>query len=78
MAGNGLLHRVSEAPHLVRRHGYEWRSGPRSDQGGFWVILWSKDPKRLWWELRDEFDRQTLLFATPIRPSPAQSAFKYR
>jgi hypothetical protein len=21
-------------------------------------LLWSKDPPRLWWELRDEFERQ--------------------
>lgn len=37
---------------------YEWRSGPKLKQGGFWVLLWSKDPQRLWWELRDEFERQ--------------------
>jgi hypothetical protein len=37
---------------------YEWRSGPRLQQGGFCVLLWSKDPQRLWWELRDEFERQ--------------------
>ena len=37
---------------------YEWRTGRRPEQGGFWVLLWSKDPQRLWWELRDEFERQ--------------------
>ena len=37
---------------------YEWRSGPKPAQTGFWVLLWSKDPRRLWWELRDEFERQ--------------------
>jgi hypothetical protein len=37
---------------------YEWRSGPKLEQGGFWVLLWSKDPRRLWWELRDELERQ--------------------
>jgi hypothetical protein len=37
---------------------YEWRSGPKAVQSGFWVLLWSKDPQRLWWELRDEFERQ--------------------
>ncbi len=37
---------------------YEWRTGPTSAQSGFWVLLWSKDPQRLWWELRDEFERQ--------------------
>ena len=37
---------------------YEWRSGPKSKQTGFWVLLWSKDPRQLWWELRDEFERQ--------------------
>jgi hypothetical protein len=38
---------------------YEWRSGPRPNQTGFWVLVWSKDPRQLWWELRDEFERQT-------------------
>ncbi len=38
---------------------YEWRSGPKPGQGGFWVLVWSKDVRRLWWELRDEFERQT-------------------
>ena len=37
---------------------YEWRSGPGLQQGGFWVLLWSRDPRRLWWELRDEFERR--------------------
>jgi hypothetical protein len=37
---------------------HEWRSGPKPEQGGFWVLLWSKDPQRLWWELREEFERQ--------------------
>lgn len=49
---------------------HEWRSGPKLDQGGFWVLLWSKDPQRLWWELRDEFDRQIAQQSTlvPLRP----------
>jgi hypothetical protein len=38
---------------------YEWRSGSRPQQAGFWVLLWSKAPQQLWWELRDEFERQT-------------------
>lgn len=38
---------------------YEWRTGPRGDQGGFWALVWSKNPSRLWWELRDELERQT-------------------
>jgi hypothetical protein len=38
---------------------YEWRAGPKPKQTGFWVLLWSKDPRQLWWELRDEFERQT-------------------
>jgi hypothetical protein len=37
---------------------YEWRSGPKPQQTGFWVLLWSKDPRQLWWELLDEFERQ--------------------
>ena len=39
---------------------HEWRTGSKPEQGGFWVLLWSKEPKRLWWELRDEFERQCL------------------
>jgi hypothetical protein len=37
---------------------YEWRSGANPAQAGFWVLLWSKVPRRLWWELRDELERQ--------------------
>ena len=37
---------------------HEWRSGPRPEQGGFWVLLWSKDPQRMWWELREEIERK--------------------
>ncbi len=37
---------------------YEWRTGSRPEQGGFWVLLWSKDPQYLWWELLDQFERQ--------------------
>jgi hypothetical protein len=47
---------------------HEWRNGPRTDQGGFWVLLWSKDPRQLWWELREEFDRQV-----GERPAPENS-----
>jgi hypothetical protein len=49
----------------------EWRTGPRSNKGGFWVLLWSKDPQRLWWQLRDEIDRQTVQYAMPSNPPPA-------
>jgi hypothetical protein len=49
---------------------HEWRTGARPEQGGFWVLLWSKEPKRLWWELRDEFERQTSArVQAPTRPS---------
>jgi hypothetical protein len=47
---------------------YEWRTGPAQDRGGFWVLVWSKDPRRLWWELRDEFDRQTTSRPFPKPP----------
>ncbi len=36
----------------------EWRAGPKATQAGFWVLLWSKDPRQLWWQLRDEIERQ--------------------
>jgi hypothetical protein len=44
---------------------YEWRTGPKGDQGGFWVLLWSQDAQRLWWELRDEFERQLADCSSP-------------
>jgi hypothetical protein len=37
---------------------HEWRTGERLDKGGFYVLLWSKSPQRLWWELLDHLDRQ--------------------
>ena len=53
---------------------YEWRAGKKAGQGGFWVLLWSKDPQRLWWELADEFERQTRQFSLifPISKTQAQ------
>jgi len=53
---------------------YEWRSGPKPEQGGFWVLLWSKDPQRLWWELRDEFERQCLVSERPIPVAAARKS----
>lgn len=49
---------------------YEWRSGPKPGQGGFWVLLWSKEPQRLWWELREQIERKTT-FVPPPQESPA-------
>jgi hypothetical protein len=49
---------------------YEWRSGPKPQQTGFWVLLWSKDPRQLWWELLDEFERQ----AQEMEPKRAASS----
>jgi len=49
---------------------YEWRTGAKPEQGGFWVLLWSRDPQRLWWELRDEFERQA---SVPLQtPAPSR------
>ena len=39
---------------------HEWRSGPKPEQGGFWVLVWSKNPQQLWWELRENLERKTL------------------
>jgi hypothetical protein len=44
---------------------YEWRSGPRPEEGGFWVLLWSRNPQQLWWELRDDFERKALKLPPP-------------
>jgi len=55
---------------------YEWRSGPKPGQGGFWVLVWSKDSRRLWWELRDALDREWAQLSAPLEGlmSPAQPA----
>ena len=54
---------------------YELRSGPKPNQAGFWVLLWSKDPRQLWWELRDEFERQAQE-VQPKRGSGAKAAVR--
>jgi len=46
---------------------YEWRTGAKPEQGGFYVLLWSKEPQRLWWELQDELER--LSAVVPSIPS---------
>ena len=48
---------------------YEWRSGTKPAQAGFWVLLWSKFPRRLWWALRDELECQ----GKEVRPKGAAS-----
>ncbi len=45
---------------------HEWRTGERLDKGGFYVLLWSKSPQRLWWELLDIIEKQ-LVEATRVR-----------
>jgi hypothetical protein len=54
---------------------YELRSGPKPNQAGFWVLLWSKDPRQLWWELRDEFERQAQA-EQPKRASSPKAAVR--
>jgi hypothetical protein len=55
---------------------YEWRSTGKSNQAGFWVLLWSKDPRQLWWELRDEFERQAHQQASAPRVKPPAARAK--
>ena len=61
---------------------HEWRSGARPEQGGFWVLLWSKDPRRLWWELREELERECAAPQSALRDTPvadlAQPAVRRR
>ena len=47
---------------------HEWRSSPKPQNAGFCVLLWSKNPQQLWWELREEFERQC---DTPLLPQPS-------
>jgi hypothetical protein len=60
---------------------YEWRTGTRPEQGGFYVLLWSKEPQRLWWELQDELERLSVIVpatpsATPtVNPSTVPGLF---
>jgi len=58
--------------HLVWFNGmdHEWRTGPRPDQGGFWVLVWSRDPQQMWWELREEFERKCARAPVGAEPSP--------
>jgi hypothetical protein len=51
---------------------YEWRTGAKPGQGGFFVVLWSKEPQRLWWELQDEF--ASLASAAPAIRSQGAAA----
>jgi len=53
---------------------HEWRTGPKPEQGGFWVLLWSKNPQQLWWELRDEFERQLTAQSASQRPSTTSAS----
>ncbi len=48
---------------------HEWRSGPKLSQGGFWVLLWSRSPQHLWWELREEIEGKSL--RVPVRAEAA-------
>ena len=52
---------------------YEWRTGARPEQGGFWVLLWSKEPERLWWELRDSFEKH----CSPQMPPSGQAHYDH-
>ena len=49
---------------------YEWRTGPKPGQGGFWVLLWSKNSQRLWWELREDLERRTAQAPLVQEPPP--------
>jgi len=51
---------------------YEWRSGPDAAKGGYWVLLWSPYPERLWWDLLDELERQRMpaIITPPGKPRP--------
>jgi hypothetical protein len=54
---------------------HEWRSGPGVGQGGFYVVLWSREPRQLWWQLREEFERQSVLTPVMERASAQPSFF---
>ncbi len=49
---------------------HEWRTGPHPGQGGFWVLLWSKDPQRLWWELKDAIEAKTTVIPPVVERPP--------
>jgi hypothetical protein len=37
---------------------HEWRDGPNPGQREQWVLLWSKEPRGLWWDLRDRLEEE--------------------
>jgi hypothetical protein len=51
---------------------YEWRGSAKPGQGGFHVLLWSREPQRLWWELQDQLER--LSATSPTTPSATMLA----
>jgi hypothetical protein len=56
---------------------YEWRTVNRAERGGFWVLLWSKEPRRLWWELRDEIERQAQASIPVVAALPASGPWLF-
>lgn len=54
-----LLRRLS----WFGRMTYEWRSLRPGGPTRFWVLLWSRDPRRLWWELHDALERRAAAVA---------------
>jgi hypothetical protein len=55
---------------------YEWRTGTKPEHGGFYVLLWSREPKQLWWELREEFERQANM-TSPVPPRRGAALDQY-
>ena len=47
---------------------HEWRSAGKSRQRDVWALVWSPDPQKLWWELRDHLEAQ--LSPPPALPVP--------
>jgi hypothetical protein len=49
---------------------YEWREGTKPGQKDLWVLMWSRSPQQLWWELRDAIGIQ----AEAVRDEPPPKA----
>jgi hypothetical protein len=55
---------------------YEWRKpGPPNQNSDLWVRLWSKNPQRLWWQLRDKLEQHLAQTGNlpAAQPAPALS-----
>ena len=50
--------RFIRALHWFAGLSYDWRDGAKPGQRDHWVLLWSSEPRGLWWDLRDRLEEE--------------------